>query len=302
MTLLPRSIPAAAVWSPVRGKACRQECRRYGSQEWLRYAKHILSQSAAKLAGFSKLSSLIFSFDIPRFGATLGLAKHEFTHLLMKPPHSSRPAAPLKRGKRAENKEKTRQAILRAALEVFAEKGFYQATTKAISRKARIAEGTLFNYFETKEDLALYFFEQELAAIAAWFQRDRRMQQAPLPERLFGIVHHLLERLSPYEEFIGAVYLRALQPSSKLSPLSLQSQEQNLRYLRFIRGLLAEAAAEGEVPELGDFGAYAFGLFHLAVISYWLQDSSPGKEKTLALLDRCLKLGTALLKKGGWEW
>ena len=63
---------------------------------------------------------------------------------------------PPRSGKRAENKEKTRRAILEAALGLFAQKGFYQTTTKAISRKARIAEGTLFNYFETKEDLALY--------------------------------------------------------------------------------------------------------------------------------------------------
>ena len=217
----------------------------------------------------------------------------------------SRPAKPIpspKHGKRIENKEKTRQAILRAALELFVEKGFYRTTTKAVSRRAKIAEGTLFNYFETKEDLALYFFEQELLRIIDWYDRDKRTQAAPLPEKLFGIIHHLLERLSPFEEFIGAVYLRSLQPSSKLSPLSLQSQEQNLRYLRFIRGVLAEAEERGELPPLGDFGAYAFALFHLAVISYWLQDGSPGKEKTLALLDRCLKLGTTVLKKGGWDW
>jgi AcrR family transcriptional regulator len=67
------------------------------------------------------------------------------------------------RGKRAENKEKTRRAILQAALDLFAQKGFYQTTTKAISRKARIAEGTLFNYFETKEDLALYFVDHQAA-------------------------------------------------------------------------------------------------------------------------------------------
>lgn len=220
----------------------------------------------------------------------------------MKSPRSKRTPATPKPGKRVENKERTRQAILKAALDLFAEQGFYRTTTKAISRKARIAEGTLFNYFETKEDLALYFFEQELARIIEWYQRDKRVQKTALPERLFAIVHHLLERLSPYEEFIGAVYLRALQPSSKLSPLSLQSQEQNLKYLRFIQSVLARAEAEDEIPRLGDFGAYAFGLFHLAVISYWLQDHSPGKEKTLALLDRCLKLGTAVLKKGGWEW
>jgi len=220
----------------------------------------------------------------------------------MKPNPTKTPRSPSRGGKRAENKEKTKQAILRASLDLFAQKGFYQTTTKAISRKARIAEGTLFNYFQTKEDLALYFFEQELAGIIDWYQTDKRARNAPLPEKLFAIIHHLLERLSPYEDFIGAVYLRALQPSSKLSPLSLQSQEHNLRYLRFIRDVLAEAAAKDEVPNFGDFGAYAFGLFHLAIITYWLQDRSATKEQTLALLDRCLKMATAMLRKGGWEW
>jgi AcrR family transcriptional regulator len=211
-------------------------------------------------------------------------------------------ALPSNRGRRADNKERTRRAILRAALDLFALKGFHQTTTKAISRKAGIAEGTLFNYFETKEDLALYFFEQELAGVIAWFQQDRRIRRAPLPEKLFAIIHHLLERLGPYEDFIGAVYLRALQPASKLSPLSLQAQEHNLRYLRFIRDVLAQAANDREVPQVGDLGAYAFALFHLAVITYWLQDRSVGKEQTLALLDRCLKLATGILRKGGWEW
>src|SRR5262249_35994452 len=94
-----------------------------------------------------------------------------------------------KRPKREEKKESTRQAILRAALTLFAEKGFYTTTTKAISRKAKIAEGTLFNYFQTKEDLALYFFEQELSGVSDWYQHDKRAQNAALPEKLFAIIH-----------------------------------------------------------------------------------------------------------------
>ncbi|HEX4645840.1 MAG TPA: TetR/AcrR family transcriptional regulator [Verrucomicrobiae bacterium] len=206
------------------------------------------------------------------------------------------------RGKRVENKEKTRNAILRAALELFAKRGFHRTTTKEISRRAGIAEGTLFNYFPTKEDLALYFFERELDGLMDWFRKDKSAQDAPLPEKLFAIIHHLLERLSPYEDFIGAVYLRALQPASKLSPFSLPTQERHFRYLRFIREILAEAEAEEEIPAVGDIGAYAFGIYHIAMITYWLQDRSPGKENTLALLDRCLKLGANILRKGGWEW
>src|SRR5437870_13882065 len=90
------------------------------------------------------------------------------------------------RGKRVQNKENTRRAILRAALDLFAEKGFYRTTTKAISKKAGIAEGTLFNYFETKEDLAHYFFEESLTQMIEWYQSDRGMRRAALREKLFG--------------------------------------------------------------------------------------------------------------------
>ncbi len=217
-------------------------------------------------------------------------------------PKARKPPTKEKRSRRVENKDKTKRAILEAALQLFADKGFYQTTTKAISRKAGIAEGTLFNYFQTKEDLALYFFERELDGVIEWFEGDPRIQRAALAEKLFAIIQQSLDRLAPYEEFLGAVYLRSLVPASKLSPWGLQNQERNLRYLRFVRDILADAEAAEEIPPFGDFGAYAFGLLHLAMITHWLQDRSRGKEHTLALLDRCLKMGTHFLKNGGWEW
>jgi len=129
------------------------------------------------------------------------------------------------------------------------------------------------------------------------------MQRAGIAEKLFAIIHRFLDGLEPYEEFIGAVYLRALTPASKLSPWSLPSRDRNLRYLKFIRGILAEAERDGEIPKVGDFGAYGFGAFHTAIITYWLRDHSPGKQQTLALLDRVLKLASHFLKQGGgWEW
>ena len=54
--------------------------------------------------------------------------------------------------------EDKRNAILDAATRVFAERGLTAAPTSEISKQAGIAEGTLFTYFKTKDDLinALY--------------------------------------------------------------------------------------------------------------------------------------------------
>ena len=189
-----------------------------------------------------------------------------------------------------------------AALALFSEKGLEATTTKEVSRRAGIAEGTLFNYFKTKEDLALYFFQKETENLIEWFQADGRLRKAPLPEKLFAIIHRQLEYLEPYEDFIGAVFCRSLQPASTLSPLSFESQQLRLKYLRFIRQILQEAEQKGEIPRLGDLGAYAVGLFYLGIVAHWLQDASRGKQKTLALLDRALNFGSQMVKKGRWEW
>jgi AcrR family transcriptional regulator len=205
-------------------------------------------------------------------------------------------------GKREQNKERTKQRILHAALQLFKEKGLGRTTTKEISKKSGIAEGTLFNYFKTKEDLALYFFQKETEDLIKWFRADARLQKAPLPEKLFAIIHRQLEYIEPYEDFIGAVFYRSLQPTSTLSPLSFESQELRLKYLRFIREILVEAEEKQEIPRLGGLGAYAVGLFYLGIVTHWLHDGSRGKGKTLALLDHSLNFATRILNTGGWEW
>ena len=218
------------------------------------------------------------------------------------PSRTRRSTSQRRSGKRTENKKRTRKQILQAALELFSKKGFFRTTAKEISDKAKIAEGTLYNYFKTKEEVALYFFEEELSALIEWYRRNDALHKRPLTEKLFAIVYQHLEQIGPYEDFIGAVYLRTFQPVSKLSPLRLETQERNVRYLRFIKEVIEDSGEEGLIRKLGDFAAYGFGLFHFTVITYWLHDASKGKERTLALLDRTLKIGDSILKGRSWKW
>jgi len=76
--------------------------------------------------------------------------------------------------------EDKRNAILDAATRVFAERGLTAAPTSEISKQARIAEGTLFTYFKTKDDLinALYReIKLELAdAMMSGFPRKKSVR------------------------------------------------------------------------------------------------------------------------------
>lgn len=45
--------------------------------------------------------------------------------------------------------------IIEAAARLFSEKGFHRTTTRDIAEAADVSEGTLYNYFESKDDLLL---------------------------------------------------------------------------------------------------------------------------------------------------
>jgi AcrR family transcriptional regulator len=76
--------------------------------------------------------------------------------------------------------EDKRNAILDAATRLFAERGLTAAPTSEISKQAGVAEGTLFTYFKTKDDLinALYReIKLELAdALMSGFPRKKNVR------------------------------------------------------------------------------------------------------------------------------
>jgi AcrR family transcriptional regulator len=201
-------------------------------------------------------------------------------------------------GKRAQNKEAIRKRIVKSALTLFQNKGFDTTTTKAIARKAGIAEGTVFNYFRTKEDIALSFFEEEVDHAIAAVRDNPRLRKAPLEEKLFTLVHSQLEYLAPYERFIGAALIHALNPASHLGAFSHRAQQLRHRYLAFVTELVEESSPKQQQGALSWLVPEAFWIYYLGVLLFWLYDSSDGKEHTLAFLDRSLHIGVAFLTDG----
>ena len=200
-------------------------------------------------------------------------------------------------GKRAEQKEAVQKRIVDAALALFQSKGFDQTTTRQIAQKAKLAEGTIFNYFETKEDIALYFLQLEVDHAIATVRGTPRLRRAPLEEKLFALVEAQLEFLAPHEKFIGAAFVHALRPTSKIA-FSMQALDLRNRYIAFVHELIQESESVPPGSLLTWAAPSAFWIYYLGILLYWLNDASSGKQHTLALLDRSLKLGVAMLRKG----
>jgi AcrR family transcriptional regulator len=76
-------------------------------------------------------------------------------------------------GLRERKKQQTRQAIHRAAMELFAERGFDATTIADIASAADIAPRTFFSYFASKEEVVFAGFEELYAEF------DRVMSERP---------------------------------------------------------------------------------------------------------------------------
>jgi len=232
----------------------------------------------------------------PKTGSRKKTTSHTAKRPAAQRPASKRPSA-RRGGKRAEQKEAVQKRIVDAALALFQSKGFDRTTTRQIAQKARLAEGTIFNYFETKEDIALHFLELEVDHAINTVRGNARLRRAPLEEQLFALVEAQLEFLAPYEKFIGAAFVHALRPASKIA-FSTRALDLRARYIAFVQDLIQDSESLPPGGLLAWAAPSAFWIYYLGVLLYWLNDASAGKQHTLALLDRSLKLGVGMLRKG----
>jgi AcrR family transcriptional regulator len=148
-------------------------------------------------------------------------------------------------GLRERKRERTRRLIADTARRLFAERGFEQVPVAEIAAAAEVSEGTVFNYFPTKEDLVyerMDIFEREMLSAI----RDR-----PAGESLLAAFRRFI--LTP-RGFIAsddpdvARQLRALSQVIAQSPALLTREQQILdHYTQALANLIAqETAAKGD--------------------------------------------------------
>ena len=102
------------------------------------------------------------------------------------------PAA--KPGLRERKKQRTRETILRVALELFAERGYDHTTLEDIAEAAEVSTGTLFAYFPSKEDI---LFPEERPF---YEQLKQRLEQRPAEATTFDVLREFLGTLEPPDE------------------------------------------------------------------------------------------------------
>lgn len=83
--------------------------------------------------------------------------------------------------RRERHRAEIRQRLYRAALKLFAERGFLETTVEDITDAADVGKGTFFNYFPTKEHILAAFGMERVAAIEQAYEKARISRSGVLP-------------------------------------------------------------------------------------------------------------------------
>ena len=104
----------------------------------------------------------------------------QYSNSVPEPTSSQLSRSPDRRQRRS---AELRERLFRAALELFAQKGFVETTVEDITEAADVGKGTFFNYFPSKDHILLAFGEMQLSKLEAAIEMARRTGE-PMPDFL----------------------------------------------------------------------------------------------------------------------
>lgn len=104
-------------------------------------------------------------------------------------------------------------AILVAATKIFAKKGFFNARISDIAKEAKIADGTVYLYFNNKHDILISVFEEEIGKLLSQAEKIINKEITPQEKLSFFITNHL--RVMKKNKYLAEVIQSELRQADK---------------------------------------------------------------------------------------
>lgn len=131
--------------------------------------------------------------------------------------------------------------IIKAATKIFAKRGFFHAKVSDIAKEARVADGTIYLYFENKDDILISLFEEQMKVVLEnMIEEISREKDAVRKIEKFALTHlRLIERNKNVAEIIQV----ELRQSTKF--MKEYKNERFLQYLNLIGDIIREGQEKG---------------------------------------------------------
>ena len=134
-----------------------------------------------------------------------------------------------------------RERILRAAVEVFARQGFYNTRVSEVAKAAGVADGTIYLYFESKDQLLLSLFEDRIGKLLAYLAKEIALLDSP-EEKLKRIIELQLGILDGERDLAEVVTIIVRQSNTLLREYAAPTF---IAYLDAIAAVVSEGQREG---------------------------------------------------------
>ncbi len=189
--------------------------------------------------------------------------------------------------------ERTRQHLMVTALREFESRGYDACTMRDLAKVAGVTAPAFYYYFRSKEEIVSAFYadslQEHLTRASAGIDEGGSFE-----ESLRTIILQRFDEFSKHREALRVLKRFAFDRDNALSPFHIGHKSIRKDSVDLFQRLLEKSKLK--LPsEIQREAAQLLWFFHLAILFYWIGDSSPGQRKTKELLERSLShLSTAL--------
>lgn len=130
-----------------------------------------------------------------------------------------------------------RESIIEAATHIFAEKGFHPAGMREIAAQAKVAIGTIYHYFKSKEDILIQIFREEIELLRRFFE-ELRTSGLSIREQIQRILAMHFERIKENKQLVKLILVERLAQKERgvaVEELLKGAEEQEKRLTERIR-------------------------------------------------------------------
>jgi TetR/AcrR family fatty acid metabolism transcriptional regulator len=122
------------------------------------------------------------------------------------------------------------QSIIEAAVKVIARYGYHNAQVSKIAREANVADGTIYLYFENKQDILISLFHEKMGVFITK-ARESINSVPTAPEKLWQLIFNHFHNMTSHVEFAYVTQVELRQSNPEIRQGIHQSMKQYLQLI-----------------------------------------------------------------------
>jgi AcrR family transcriptional regulator len=180
-----------------------------------------------------------------------------------------------------EEQAKRRHEIFHLVVNVFLKKGFQETSMREIAEAAGLGKSTLYDYFKTKDEILVYFFEDQIDDLTVDAQKIA-VQNCSADKRL----RQILEKYVDDFQANKSMFLKLSIESQRLKPESQKGiQKKRYAFQDLIRALIDEGIREGVFRQVDSLLAARLFVSGIASIVFGSRPTGTPKQMVDGTLD-----------------